>query len=134
MAVAIRWVGAFAVAMSFSWLDSWRVWVFFAVEATIVGLAILFACWALGETRGRSLEHVRSSFFKFSSQLKLALTFDFGGRLPCCCRWITMGQSSETFAKLTFVVCLVNIIHTLLWNQRIHAHCLRCCIAMTIAS
>ena len=53
----------FAVAMSFSWLDSWRVWVFFAVEASIVGLANLFACWALGETRGRSLEHVRAASF-----------------------------------------------------------------------
>ena len=59
LAVAVRWLGAFAVAMSFSWLDSWRVWVFFTVEASIVGVAVLFAFWALGETRGRSLEHVR---------------------------------------------------------------------------
>eukprot|EP01043_Picozoa_sp_COSAG02_P006638 COSAG02_NODE_190_length_30025_cov_22.989875_36_plen_217_part_00 len=59
VAVAVRWLGAFGVAMSFSWLDSWQVWVFFTVEASIVGVAVLFACWALGETRGRSLEHVR---------------------------------------------------------------------------
>eukprot|EP01043_Picozoa_sp_COSAG02_P020580 COSAG02_NODE_1019_length_15171_cov_7.663482_16_plen_131_part_00 len=59
VAVAVRWLGAFGVAMSFSWLDSWRLWVFFSVEASIVGVAALFAFWALGETRGRSLEHVR---------------------------------------------------------------------------
>jgi hypothetical protein len=35
--------------------------VFFAVEGGIVGLTVLFACWALGETKGRSLEHVSTA-------------------------------------------------------------------------
>ena len=88
--------------------------VFFTVEASIVGVAVLFAFWALGETRGRSLENVRqhACFVPSLHRLKLhqridMLTVIVVG-ISCYRRWIIMVLSSEICANPNLQFALGN--------------------------
>lgn len=150
----MRWLGAFAVAMSYTWLDSLQNWVFFAVEAGIVGLIVLFAYWTLGETRGRSLEYVRMTHSPTSidgTQVKRSCCIGF---IPhdCLCACvplsiaIAVGQPWDCIPKtslswLIFQVQLVVILtfiaiggtHRLSNKSELAFHnatCLRWCTPM----
>ncbi len=51
-------LAAFTVAMLNTFLEIWPKWLLFEVEAAFLVVTSAFAWWALGETRGRSLEHI----------------------------------------------------------------------------
>ena len=43
-----------------TFLEIWPKWLLFEVEAAFLVITCVYAWWALGETRGRSLEHIDS--------------------------------------------------------------------------
>lgn len=75
--------------------------VFFAVEGGIVGLTVLFACWALGETKGRSLEHVSTAATATTTSIIHA------------CQCVALMRNTKPTASLTNgVFCRCDVIMT----------------------
>ena len=58
IAVAVRWLGAFIVAQIYNILQESNTTAELGAEAIILLLLAVFSCYAFGETRGRSLEHI----------------------------------------------------------------------------
>ena len=57
-AVMARWLAAFTIATLNSFLEIWPKWLLFMVEAAFLVVTSLLSWYALGETKGRSLEHL----------------------------------------------------------------------------
>ena len=57
-AVMARWLAAFTIAMLNTFLEIWPKWLLFVVEAAFLVITSLLGWYALGETKGRSLEHL----------------------------------------------------------------------------
>ena len=60
--VALRWLLAFTVAMNFNWIGRWPAPWYFGVESAVHVAVGAFAFVFLGQTRGRTLEQIESTF------------------------------------------------------------------------